>query len=137
MSLKNRSIAYWYWVLLFSGILMIFSLPVYLLIYPTQTKIVEREDIKEPFAMHDNSPEARILTGTVYRIDSSNTELFMAGMEMVEVKLDKENEIPIQFAAYPAPIAKFHIGDKAALKSIYFRRDELANPEMIRVLIKR
>ncbi len=101
-------------------------------------KTTEYQPIKEPLAVYDSS--ATVITGTVFKIDSSNIDLLAAGMEMIELKLDEgkiENNLMIRFAASPAPVGTFKIGDKATWKSIYLRSSEVSGLEFFRILIKR
>ena len=87
--------------------------------------VVKRHDSKQqnpiagPLATNDEWP--LILTGTIFRIDRSNPDLLQAGLEMVELKLDKNDKIAIDYAACPAPIGKFQMNEKATLKSFYFQ----------------
>lgn len=88
--------------------------------------------IKEPLAMNDPAPV--VFDGMVFKKDSSQADFLAAGMEMVEVKLDPRKDIFIHYAAAPAPLNMFKIGDRVQWKSVYFRSDDAERIQMTFIL---
>ena len=81
---------------------------------------IQPKSIPEPLAFEDAT--SSIFPGTVFKIDNSNHDLLSARMEMVQLKLDKGEPPRPDFMAARAPTGTFKEGDRAMIKSMYFKR---------------